>query len=317
MSETKGQRALRMRFAGLSNAEIAAALNMTKDRARGLISETRKSQRERTPPREIDYHVAIEAFLEASEDAIKKTTHIVIPDTQCKPGGSLEHLRWAGKYIAERKPDTVIHLGDHWDFPSLSSYEKKGSRWFEGRRVQDDIAAGNQGLDLLMEGMGNFRPGRMVLLRGNHEDRLTRFISENPALEGVFGFDLFNDVSHGWEVVPYLQPIEIDGLVFCHYFYNPANGRPYGGNIDTMLRNIGHSFVQGHRQGLSVGRRELSTGHTQRGLVAGSFYEEPEDYRGPQAAFEWRGILVLHEVADGNYDLMEVSMGFLRRRFGL
>lgn len=41
MTEGKGDRALRMREAGLSNAEIAAALGMSKDRARGLISEAR------------------------------------------------------------------------------------------------------------------------------------------------------------------------------------------------------------------------------------------------------------------------------------
>jgi hypothetical protein len=251
------------------------------------------------------------------EGARQKPTHLIIPDTQVRPGVPTDHLLWAGKYIAERKPDVVVHLGDHWDLPSLSSYEGKGSKWFEGKRLKEDIAAGNAALDLLMEGMGSFRPKRMVLLRGNHEDRLTRAINESPALlEGLVGFEDFNDVGHGWEVVPYQQPIEIDSLTYCHLFYNPNNGRPYSGNVDTMLRNIGQSFVMGHQQGLRIGRRELATGHTQRGLVAGSFYQHDEAYRGPQAAFEWRGLLVLHEVGGGTYDLMEVSMDYLRGRYG-
>ena len=45
------------------------------------------------------------------------TKHLVIPDTQVKPGQSLEHLRWAGQYAADKKPDVIIHIGDHWDMP--------------------------------------------------------------------------------------------------------------------------------------------------------------------------------------------------------
>ena len=46
--------------------------------------------------------------------------HLVIPDTQCKPGHSFEHLEWAGQYAVKTKPDVIVHLGDHWDMPSLS-----------------------------------------------------------------------------------------------------------------------------------------------------------------------------------------------------
>ncbi len=183
----------------------------------------------------------------------KLPTHLVIPDTQCKPGVPLDHLLWAGRYIAERKPDVVVHLGDHWDMPSLSSYEKRGSRYFEGKRVKDDIEAGNQGMALLMEGMGSFRPKRLILLRGNHEDRITRAINEDPRAEGLFGFEDLHDTEYGWEVTPYLEPVVVDGVTYSHYFYNPNTGRSYSGSIETMLRNIGFSFTMGHQQGLRWG----------------------------------------------------------------
>ena len=64
------------------------------------------------------------------------------------------------------------------------------------------------------------------------------------------------------------------------------------------------------------GRRELPNGQTQIGCVAGSFYQHNEDYRGPQAASEWRGLVVKHEVANGDYDPMFVSLDFLRKRYG-
>jgi len=246
----------------------------------------------------------------------KPTTHLVVPDAQVKPGVPIDHLYWAGRYIAEREPDVVVHLGDHWDFESLSSYEKPGSRYFEGKRILADIEAGNRGLEELERGMGSFKPKRKVLLRGNHEDRLSRALNEEPRLEGLVSFDNLNDKALGWEVVDYLVPIKIDGLSYAHYFYSPNSGRPYSGPVETMLKNIGGSFTMGHQQGLRWGRRELADGTAQVGLVAGSYYQHDEIYRGPQGnAAHWRGLVVCHEVRDGDYDPMMVSLNFLRKKF--
>ena len=54
--------------------------------------------------------------------------HLVIPDTQIKPGVPTNFLAWIGQYIVEKRPDVVVHLGDHWDMPSLSSYDSAGPR---------------------------------------------------------------------------------------------------------------------------------------------------------------------------------------------
>jgi len=75
---------------------------------------------------------------------------LVIPDTQCKPDTPTKHLTWAGKAICDYKPDIVIHLGDHWDMPSLSSHDKAGSKYFEGKRYLADIEAGNVGMEALL-----------------------------------------------------------------------------------------------------------------------------------------------------------------------
>ena len=50
-------------------------------------------------------------------------SHLVIPDSQVKYGESYEFLSWIGKYIVEKRPDVVVHLGDFADMESLSSYE--------------------------------------------------------------------------------------------------------------------------------------------------------------------------------------------------
>lgn len=60
--------------------------------------------------------------------------HFVIPDTQVKKGVPIDHMAWIGAAIRDYKPDVVVHLGDHWDFPSLSRYDAKGSLASEGAR---------------------------------------------------------------------------------------------------------------------------------------------------------------------------------------
>lgn len=246
----------------------------------------------------------------------KYTTHLIIPDTQCRPDVPLEHLVWAGRYIKEIQPDVVVHLGDHWDFPSLSSYEKPGSKWFEGKRVLADIEAGNQGMELLEEGMSGFQPKQKILIRGNHEDRLTRALNDQPRLEGLVGFDKFNDVALGWEVVPFLEVKSIDDIWYSHYFANPLTGKPYGGMPETMLKSIGHSFTMGHRQGRREASRYLADGSEQRALIVGSYYQHTEDYLGAQGNHHWRGLIVKREVRNGTYDMMEVSLRYLKARFG-
>ena len=52
-----------------------------------------------------------------------------------------------------------MHLGDHWDMASLSSYDK-GKRAFENRRYKKDIEAGNVALDLFEETLKKYSKGR-------------------------------------------------------------------------------------------------------------------------------------------------------------
>ena len=35
-------------------------------------------------------------------------SHMIVPDTQVREGVPLDHLRAAGNYIVDKKPDTII-----------------------------------------------------------------------------------------------------------------------------------------------------------------------------------------------------------------
>lgn len=251
--------------------------------------------------------------------------HFIIPDTQVKPGVPLDHLTAAGNYIVDKQPEVIVHLGDHWDMHSLSSYDK-GTKRAEGARYHQDIEAGLLGMEALLspiwrynalrakQKLKQYRP-RMVYLPGNHEERILRHINANPELAGKLSFEDLQLRSFGWEVYDFLEPVVIDGVTYAHYFYNPNTGHPYGGKAPTKLANIGFTFTMGHQQGLDIAMKHLNNGQTIRGLVAGSFYQHDEEYRGPQANIHWNGCIMKHEVHDGNYCLMELSLEYLKRRW--
>lgn len=247
------------------------------------------------------------------------TTHLVIPDTQVTPDTPTDHLRWIGLYILEKKPDKIIHLGDHWDMQSLSSYDK-GKLAMEGRRYKADVQAGNTGLRMLDEPTVDANRKRKKayepekhLLRGNHEYRIERAIEENPQLEGLIGYHDLN--TRDWEVHDFLEVVEIDGISYSHYFANPMSGKPYGGQAHTRIKTIGTSFTMGHQQTLDTAIRYLPNGDQQRALIAGACYLHDEDYKGPQGNSHWRGIVMCHGVHNGEYDIMEVSLDFLCRKY--
>jgi hypothetical protein len=124
--------------------------------------------------------------------------HMVIPDTQVRPGVPTKHLRAAGRYMVAKKPDVVVFLGDHWDMHSLSSYDR-GTRKAEGARYQEDIDAGLEAMELFLGPLRaynrvrarnkkkQYNP-RLVFCLGNHEERIMRYVNANPSLVGKCGY---------------------------------------------------------------------------------------------------------------------------------
>lgn len=240
---------------------------------------------------------------------------LVIGDTQTKPDESLEYMSWIGKYIFDKKPDVVVHIGDHYDFPSLSSYDK-GKKSFEGRRLKADIEAGNLGMKYLTREFlrDGYNP-RMVFCMGNHEDRFDRLKNDVPELDGFVGTELLPLAELGWEVYPFLKPVDIEGIFFVHFLANPMTGKPYAGTAANQLKTVGRSFVVGHKQVLDVAIRNTLDGKQQIGIINGACYPFDEAYKGYQGNAHFRGITMLHEVNDGAALPMFVSLDYLQKRY--
>tara|TARA_R110002012_G_C11528180_1_gene600212 strand:- start:156 stop:923 length:768 start_codon:yes stop_codon:yes gene_type:complete len=250
--------------------------------------------------------------------------HLVIPDTQVKPNSPTDHLRWAGLYAAEKKPEVIVHIGDHFDMPSLSSWDV-GKKSFEGRRYKDDIEAGISAMDVFLAPIREeqqrlirnkdkrWNP-RMVYTIGNHENRIERAIESDSKLEGLIGYKDLKLEEAGFEVYDFLEVVVIDQIAYSHYFTSGVMGRPVA-SANALLSKRHMSAVMGHVQDRSLAYARRADGVNLTGLFSGIFYQHDEEYLNAQTNGSWRGVWMLHEVGNGGFDELPISMNYLRKKY--
>lgn len=243
--------------------------------------------------------------------------HCVIPDVQSKPGVRNDHMEWVGNYIAEKKPDVVVCIGDFWDMESLSVYDK-GKLPFEGRRYVNCVKAGRTAMEKLLKPIDDYNrtakekyKPEMHFTMGNHEIRIVRLADNNPEYEGKFSLDDLGIADYGWKVHDFLKVIKIDGVEYAHYFTSGVMGRPVS-SAATLLRERQCSATMGHVQHSDCAMHK-KTG--QRALFAATCYLHDEKYLGEQGNSQRRQIIIKNEVTEGRYDIMEVSLGFLEKAY--
>lgn len=238
--------------------------------------------------------------------------HLIIPDVQAKPGVPLDHLTWVGNYIAQKQPDTIICIGDFADMESLSKYDI-GTMRGENKRLKRDLSTAREAMDLLMgpvKAVDGYKP-ELHMTMGNHEERLDRFANEHPYLEEIVGTHMLNYEEWGWKVHPFLKPVTIDGVDYAHYFISGKKGYPVS-SANAMRTKRTRSSIMGHAQQTEVAFDPLSH---QWFIFCGLCCLHDEQYLGPQGNDNRRQILVLHEVEDGRFDPMFVSLKFLEKAY--
>jgi hypothetical protein len=250
--------------------------------------------------------------------------HFVVPDTQIRPGDDTDFLTRIGNYIVDKQPDVIVQIGDFADMPSLSSYDI-GKKAYEGRRYLNDVGATIDAMWALMHpikeyndrqrrnGKRQYKP-RMILTLGNHENRINRAINSDPKLEGLISTDDLRYREFGWEVHDFLDVVIVDGIAYSHYFVTGVAGRA-ASSAAAQIRKTNMSCVAGHQQGLQIATANRADGALLTSVIAGSCYEHDEDYLGPQGNKHWRGCLMLHEVKNGAFDLMPVSLNYLNQKY--
>lgn len=248
--------------------------------------------------------------------------HLVIPDTQVKSGVPTDHLVAAGRLAVDRKPEVIIFLGDHWDFPSLGTHNDRGSVVYHNKSYIDDLQAGIQGMEGFLHPIEQYNKRRrknkkrqysprMVFTLGNHEYRRNRMEDNNPKIRGALPTpeDYLHD--KGFEVYPFKQAIKIGGVNYSHLCPQTKSA----GAVERahLIVNKRHeSWTVGHSQGFDY----FLSPHEPRcqALITGSFYQHDEDYKAGSND-HFRGLVYKYGVRGGSYDLETVSIDRLLRDY--
>ena len=228
----------------------------------------------------------------------------ILTDAQVMPGVKMDHLSWYGQYVADKKPDVIVCIGDFGDFPSLSKFGR-GERDFAEHRWAKDLAAFHEGMQLFLDPIeaeiartaktsDPWDPWK-EFLEGNHESHIDRITQEFPILEGTIDKSDLCLEEYGWRVHPFLQPISIGGVAFCHYFPSGVMGRPIT-SAPQILSKLHMSAFAGHQQGREIAYARRADGGNLTAIISGSFYQHTYKFLSPFTNAHWRGTFLLNEV---------------------
>lgn len=242
---------------------------------------------------------------------------LVIGDSHAIPGTSNERFSWLGKMIHDVKPDVVVNIGDLADMGSLCFHSKKME--LEGQRYQEDCNAAIDAQDRIFHEVRKHKKKlpRFVWTLGNHDIRPQRFVEDNPIFEGKLQNKDIGYEDYPWEVYPFLEPVEIAGIDFAHYFTSGIMGRPIGGvhPAFTAIKKRNKSCVFGHSHVLDY-KIDKTPGRSLMGVAVGNFIEEELGYAGPANDMWSRGISILDNAKDGLFDFSWVSMERIKASYG-
>lgn len=200
------------------------------------------------------------------------------------------------------KPDTVIILGDFFDFFAISQHRKNPWRKLD---LASEIASGNAGLKQI-EALG---AKRKIFVEGNHEERLQRFLADagsdviralGPAglLKANTLPEVLNLKQRGWEWVPYRQHLKVGKLYVTHDVGKAgANAHVDAESVFQGNCVIGHT----HRIATAVKGNLKGKGHVSAMLGWLGSFDEIDYMHRARAARDWAhgfGIAYMDEATE-------------------
>jgi hypothetical protein len=169
---------------------------------------------------------------------------IVLPDMQV-PYEDKVTMKAVEAYMATKRWDEYINLGDFVDLDCISSHNKVNLRAVEGKVVSKDYKAANVILDRHQNIVRSNNPdARFVLLEGNHEYRAERYIDEHPQMRGLMEVEVGLKLEErGFKYVRCYQKGELYKLgkaYFHHGLYcNQSHAK-------SMVDRFGVNIFYGH-----------------------------------------------------------------------
>lgn len=141
------------------------------------------------------------------------------------------------KFAKHYEPDITVDLGDLLDLPYISTFNESNLRVLSGNSFRADFDLAKRELDFWQKVSGEY-----ILIEGNHDERIGRFIERKPVFEGFLEYENSLELkSRGVKFYHLVdKPLKIGKLTFIHgYWYNKYCANKH-------LEEYAHNVVFGH-----------------------------------------------------------------------
>ena len=254
---------------------------------------------------------------------------LVVGDCHIDDDQDLTRFDLLSKLILDQQPTHIVLIGDFLTLNCLSAWDMDKRKSMENKRYRTEIEAGRDALgrfiiplelyniDRRKQKKKQYEP-ELVYMMGNHEDRLTRYLENDPTFDGFVSIErdlCLTDL--GFKVVPYRAWYEINDIWFTHIPHNEV--RPVTGklHIHRASETTVNSIVYGHTHKLELLNRHVQgMEHLQQILNCGCFFEKHEPYVDGRVTHYWKGVVLLNNYKPGRFDMETWSIGRMRRTYG-
>lgn len=232
---------------------------------------------------------------------MKKEKWLILPDLQY-PFEDTRTLEAVLKYAEEQEWDGCLQLGDFMDWEWISKWVTGNNRIKEGKRFINEYRGANKLLDQIIKAIRNKnKKCNFVILQGNHDWRIDKYIDENPALQGLLEMDVnLNFKKRGiyyhryWET---RQPYKLGKALFIHGEYTNKY------HAFKTVDNFGHNIFYGHTHDhQSFSKTFFGSDKTVVGESLGTLCKYDMPYMGKKPSNWQQGFAVFYIYPDGFFN---------------
>lgn len=253
------------------------------------------------------------------------STFLVIPDVHAYPGQNFKRFDRLNAFLKGRQVDSIVQIGDLWDFPSLCTHEMHTPEWHH-QNLEADIQAGFDALTKIREiaYSRNIPNYEIHITEGNHEHRYNKWMASDNRLKTSTFPKTVRDLLfkqgpnvRGLHYHDFQSPFIYNETAFCHYFVSGVMNRPQGGErpAANILRSQLMSCISGHTHVLDFAERTRADSTKICALVSGCFVDpnQPFNYAGAARRLWWNGAHLIHFTnACGEFDIESISLNRLQ-----
>ena len=237
---------------------------------------------------------------------------LVIADSHINPAyPDVESWRKLGEYCVKTKPDCIIHLGDVADLNSLA--------WLKNARgiftTEEELSCVSEHLEAFEDVIFNYNKERRQMKKAMYRPVKVLCLGNHDVRNGFTGIqELFEDFD--WAVQPYMTPITINDISFCHCMSKGLSDSTCV-TAEELLENwhgnivVGHGHKQDYAESFS-----LAAGDRIRALKCPVFNSQDVGEWATQTRYKWaKGFTEITTDCNGLFEFTWKDITCLRRNY--